>query len=124
MHDGQVCPRRQCSLQSRKLGGDALDRLDDVNTRLALYIDDDSRYALVLRSDLLVLEPIDDVGNVVEQNRRPVSISNDDLLIGRCGGELIISLDTVDCCAPSSEPLGPATFALPMASRRSSSERP
>ena len=74
---------------------DALDRLDHVGAGLALDVDDDRRHALVPAADLVVLEPVDDVGHVLEQHRRAVAIGEDDVAIGLGRRDLVVGRDGV-----------------------------
>jgi hypothetical protein len=59
-------------------------RLDDIGAGLALDIDNNGRHALIKAADLAVLETIDDIGNILEQHRRAVSVRHNDVAIGRC----------------------------------------
>ena len=70
----------RCSRGSSAL--DALDRFDDVGAGLALDVDDDGRRALIPAADLVVLQPVDDVGDVAQQHRRAVAIGDDQRLVG------------------------------------------
>jgi hypothetical protein len=49
---------------------------------LALDIDDDGRHALVKADDVGVLEAVDDVGDVLEQDRRAIAVRDDNVAIG------------------------------------------
>ena len=51
--------------------------------------------AVVPGADLVVLEPVDHVGDVLEQHRRVVAIGDDDVAIGVGGGDLLVGGDGV-----------------------------
>ena len=58
------------------------DGLDHVGAGLALDVDDDRRIAVVPAADLVVLQAVDDLGDVLEQHRRAVAVGDDDVAIG------------------------------------------
>jgi hypothetical protein len=53
-----------------------------MGAELALDIDDDGRHALVKADDVGVLEVVDDVGDVLEQDRRAIAVGDDNVAIG------------------------------------------
>ena len=95
VHDGELDAGRERALQPRQLALDALHGLDHVGAGLALDVDDDGGLAVVPGADLVVLEPVDDLGDVLEQHRRVVAVGDDDVAIGLGGGDLLVGGDGV-----------------------------
>ena len=67
----------------------------DIGAGLALDVDDDRRIAVVPAADLVVLQAVDDVGDVLEQDRRIVAVGDDDVAIGLGAGDLLVGGDGV-----------------------------
>src|SRR5258707_213869 len=84
-----ISARGNGGLKARKFLPYQFDGLDDVRARLALHVDDHGGRALVPAGDLAVLQAVDHVGHVLEQNRGPRAISDDDGLVRLGGAELI-----------------------------------
>jgi len=92
---------------------------------LPLDVDDDGRRALVPAAGAIVLQPVNDGGDVADGDRRAVAVGNDDRLVGLGGRDLIVGGDGVGLFgAPSSDPLGPETLAPAIELRRSSIAMP
>ena len=95
----------RCSFGSSLL--DALHGLDHIGAGLALDVDDDGGIALVPAADLVVLQAVDDVGDVLEQHRRAVAIGDDDVAIGVGGGDLVVGGDGVGLMRAVERAFGP-----------------
>ena len=95
VHDVSVASAGNCALQPRHLALDALDGLDHVGAGLALDVDHDRRMAVVPAADLVVLEPVDDVGDVLEQHRGAVAIGDHDVAVGLGRHDLVVARDGV-----------------------------
>ena len=68
---------------------------DHVGAGLALDVDDHGRLAVVPAGDPVVLQPVDDLGDVAQQHRRAVAIGDDQRAVGLGGGELVVGRDGV-----------------------------
>src|SRR5260370_29657645 len=91
----QVYTGRDRALQFRHLLADLADHFDNVGAGLPLDIDDDGRRALVPAAGAIVLQPIDDLGDVADGDRRAVAIGDDDGLVGLRRRDLVVGGDVV-----------------------------
>ena len=83
----------RCSLGN--FGADLAHHLDHVGAGLALDVDDDGRRALVPAADAVVLQPVDDDGDVADGDRRAVAVGDDDRLVGLGRRDLVVGGDGV-----------------------------
>ena len=72
-HDGELDVTRHCAFEARHFGMHTAHGFDDIGAGLALDVDDDRRHALVPAADLVVLQSVDDVGDVAQHHRRAVA---------------------------------------------------
>ena len=86
---------RERRLQLRKQRFDAIGDLNDVRAGLALDVQDDGAAVARPRRELRVLDAVDDVGDVLEADRRAVAVRDDDGLIRLRARELIVGRDRV-----------------------------
>ena len=83
------------ALHLGNFGADLLDHVDHVGAGLALDVDDDGRRALVPAAGAVVLQPVDDDGDVADGDRRAVAIGDDDRLVGLRRRDLVVGGDGV-----------------------------
>jgi hypothetical protein len=81
-------------------------RVDDIGARLALDVDDHGGLVLVPAADLAVLQPVDDVGDVAQQDRRAAAVCDDQPTIGLDAGDLVVGGDGVGLLGAVERPLG------------------
>ena len=93
--DRRVQPGRQAAQQIRKLLFDRIGGGDDVRARLALDIEDDRRGLVGERAEPAVLSALDDLGDILEPDRRAILIGDDELLIVLGGLELVVRVDLI-----------------------------
>ncbi len=78
------------ALQFRDFRADLADDIDHIGAGLALDIDDDGRRALKPATGAVVLQSIDDIGDVADRDRRAVAVGDDDGLVGVRGRDLVV----------------------------------
>src|SRR5262249_26056666 len=88
--NGEFCAGRHRAAQARQLVVDTLDRFDHIGARLTLHVDYDRRLAPVPGADLGIFQPVDDVGDVADLDRRAVAERHNDFLVGIDGGDLVV----------------------------------
>jgi len=82
-------------LQLRQQRFNSINDLNDVCAGLSLNVDDDRRHVVHPRCLLHVLRAVYNSGHIRQNNRRAVSISNDNLAVIFIGKDLIIGVDLV-----------------------------
>src|SRR5207237_5937170 len=87
---GQVYTGRNRALQFASFVANLADDIDHVGAGLPLDIDDDRRRALVPAARAIVLQAVDDLGDVADGNRRAVAIGDDDGLVGLRRRDLVV----------------------------------
>src|SRR5215831_15404111 len=90
----------------RQRGLDALDRRNDVRTRLTLYDEDDRRRSIVGAGAAGLLGPVDNVGNIGQADRGTIAPRDNDRAIAGGGEELVVVLDRVALQRPVERTLG------------------
>ena len=58
-------------------------------------VDDDGRFSLIPAADARILQSLDDVGDVLQHDRRAAAIGDDDVAIGLRIGDLVVGVDRV-----------------------------
>src|SRR4029453_4068394 len=81
---------RDRALHLGDFGADLPYHLDDIGARLALDVDDDGRRALVPTAGAIILQPIDDDGDVADGDGGAVAIGDDDRLVGFGRPDLVV----------------------------------
>jgi hypothetical protein len=104
---GDVDAGGERALQVRQERGDAVDDLDDVRAGLALHVQDHRRRVVHPRRLLHVLGVVDDVGDVVEADRRAVPIRDHDRSIVLAREELVVRADRERARRTVESALGP-----------------
>jgi len=102
--DIQGCGQR--CLQLRQLALDAIDHVDDVGARLALDVEDDRRHLVHPRGEAQVLGTVHNVGDIGEEHRSAIAVGDDDRLVLRRRGELVVGVDGVGARRPIEATLG------------------
>ena len=74
---------------------DAVDDLDGVGSGLPLDVEDDGGRVVHPGGELRVLHPVDDMGDLVEHDRRTVAIGDDDGSVVSTGEQLVVGVDGV-----------------------------
>src|SRR5262249_46586361 len=93
--DMQVDAGRDRALYFWNFGADLPHHLDDIGTRLALDVDDDGRRALVPAAGAIILEAIDNDGDVADGDGRTVAIGDDDRIVSFGRRDLVVGGDGV-----------------------------
>jgi hypothetical protein len=92
---GQRHAGRDRALQFGNFRADLAHHLDHVGAGLPLNIDDDGGRALIPAAGAIVLQPIDDVGDVADSDRGAVAIGDDDGLVGVGRRDLVVGGDGI-----------------------------
>src|SRR6201999_2162781 len=92
---GQIDAGGNGALQFWNFRADLADHVDDVGAGLALNVDDDGRRALVPTTGAVVLQPVDDLGDVADGDRRAVAVGDNDRLVGVGSRDLVVGGDGV-----------------------------
>ena len=93
--NGEIDAGRDRALHLGDFVPDLPDDLDDVGAGLALDVDDHRRRALIPAAGTVILQPVDDVGNVADGDGRAVAIGDDDRLVGLRRRDLIVGGDGI-----------------------------
>ena len=93
--DGQVDVARQRGDQAGQFGAHAVDRLDDVRSRLARQDHRDPGLAVDEAGVAKILDRIDNLGDVGEPDRRAVAVSDHQVAILRRMRRLIVGVDLI-----------------------------
>src|SRR5262249_51161566 len=86
---------------------DAGDGLDHIGAGLTLDVDHDRRAALVPAADLVILQSVDDLGDVLEHHRGAVTVGDHDVAIALRGHQLVVAGDAVALVGAVERALGP-----------------
>ncbi len=97
--------RRQAGGELRQQLLDAVDDLDDVGAGLALDVDQHRRQLVGPGQQAAVLGAVDDVGDVLQADRRAVAVGDDQFLVGLGRAQLIVGVE-------GERPLRPVEAAL------------
>jgi hypothetical protein len=68
-------------------------RLDHIRARLTAHVDDDGGRAVAPAAGARILQPLDNVGDILQQHRRAGARGDDELAVGLDRRELIVGGD-------------------------------
>ena len=91
--DGEIGVGGQEGAKGRKLGGDRVDRCDDVGPGLAADHQDDGGAVIVKAAAVAVLDRVGDLGHIAEADRRAVAVADDKRQILFGATQLVADLD-------------------------------
>ena len=92
--------------QARQQPLDPVHDINDVRTRLPLDIDDDGGNFVHPGRLLDILDAVHDVGDILQEDRSPVAVGDDHLLVVGARGDLVVRVDLVVLLHPVKAALG------------------